>query len=38
MTVRESGATDTINGVPVARRIPLRGIERGVANRTLAGI
>ena len=31
-------ATDTINGVPVARRIPLRGIQRVVTNRTLAGI
>ncbi|HYC53770.1 MAG TPA: 2-oxo acid dehydrogenase subunit E2 [Candidatus Binatia bacterium] len=31
-------ATDTINGVPVARRIPLRGIQRVVASRTLAGI
>ena len=31
-------ATDMINGVPVARRIPLRGIQRVVANRTLAGI
>ena len=30
--------TDTVNGVPVARRIPLRGIQRVVANRTLAGI
>src|SRR4051812_5700300 len=38
MSVRESGATDTVNGVPVARRIPLRGIQRVVANRTLAGI
>ena len=33
-----SDATDTVNGVPVARRIPLRGIQRVVANRTLAGI
>jgi pyruvate dehydrogenase E2 component (dihydrolipoamide acetyltransferase) len=38
MTARESDATDTVNGVPVARRIPLRGIQRVVANRTLAGI
>ncbi len=38
MTARESGATDTVNGIPVARRIPLRGIQRVVANRTLAGI
>ncbi|HEX2828144.1 MAG TPA: 2-oxo acid dehydrogenase subunit E2 [Burkholderiales bacterium] len=30
--------TDRVNGVPVARRIPLRGIQRVVANRTLAGI
>src|SRR6476661_4498877 len=37
-TTPESGATDTVNGVPVARRIPLRGIQRVVANRTLAGI
>ena len=34
----ESGAADTVNGVPVARRIPLRGTQRVVANRTLAGI
>jgi pyruvate dehydrogenase E2 component (dihydrolipoamide acetyltransferase) len=34
----ESGAPDTLNGVAVARRIPLRGIQRVVANRTLAGI
>jgi pyruvate dehydrogenase E2 component (dihydrolipoamide acetyltransferase) len=38
MTARESGTTETVNGVPVARRIPLRGIQRVVANRTLAGI
>lgn len=38
MTERESGTTDTVNGVAVARRIPLRGIQRVVANRTLAGI
>ena len=38
MTTGESGTTDTVNGVPVARRIPLRGIQRVVANRTLAGI
>lgn len=31
-------STDTVNGVPVARRIPLRGIQRVVANRTLAGV
>src|SRR5687767_2886196 len=37
-TTGEPGATDTVNGVPVARRIPLRGIQRVVANRTLAGI
>ena len=37
-TTSESDATDTVNGVPVARRIPLRGIQRVVANRTLAGI
>ena len=37
-TAGESGATDTVKGVPVARRIPLRGIQRVVANRTLAGI
>jgi pyruvate dehydrogenase E2 component (dihydrolipoamide acetyltransferase) len=36
MTAHE--ATDQVNGVPVARRIPLRGIQRVVANRTLAGI
>ena len=38
MSTRDSGATDTVNGVPVARRIPLRGIQRVVANRTLTGI
>ena len=38
MTTPEPGAADTVNGVPVARRIPLRGIQRVVANRTLAGI
>ena len=38
MSASESGATDTVNGVAVARRIPLRGIQRVVANRTLAGI
>jgi pyruvate dehydrogenase E2 component (dihydrolipoamide acetyltransferase) len=38
MSARESDATDMVNGVPVARRIPLRGIQRVVANRTLAGI
>jgi pyruvate dehydrogenase E2 component (dihydrolipoamide acetyltransferase) len=37
-TTDDSNATDTVNGVPVARRIPLRGIQRVVANRTLAGI
>ena len=37
-TTPESGAMDTVNGVPVARRILLRGIQRVVANRTLAGI
>jgi pyruvate dehydrogenase E2 component (dihydrolipoamide acetyltransferase) len=34
----EPDAADLVNGVPVARRIPLRGIQRVVANRTLAGI
>lgn len=34
----EPGAADQVNGVPIARRIPLRGIQRVVANRTLAGI
>ena len=38
MSAPEPGATDQVNGVPVARRIPLRGIQRVVANRTLAGI
>ena len=38
MTAREHGPADPVNGVPVARRIPLRGIQRVVANRTLAGI
>jgi pyruvate dehydrogenase E2 component (dihydrolipoamide acetyltransferase) len=38
MTAHESDAKDAVNGVPVARRIPLRGIQRVVANRTLAGI
>ncbi len=37
-TTPESGAMDTVNGVPVARRILLRGIQRVVANRTLAGV
>src|ERR1051325_10982466 len=37
-TTSDSGAADTVNGVAVARRIPLRGIQRVVANRTLAGI
>ena len=38
MSAQGSGASDPVNGVPVARRIPLRGIQRVVANRTLAGI
>jgi pyruvate dehydrogenase E2 component (dihydrolipoyllysine-residue acetyltransferase) len=38
MSVQEPGAPDQVNGIPVARRIPLRGIQRVVANRTLAGI
>jgi pyruvate dehydrogenase E2 component (dihydrolipoamide acetyltransferase) len=38
MTAQEPGATDQVNGVPIARRIPLRGVQRVVANRTLAGI
>jgi pyruvate dehydrogenase E2 component (dihydrolipoamide acetyltransferase) len=38
MSTQEPGATDLVNGVPVARRVPLRGIQRVVANRTLAGI
>jgi len=38
MSAREPGAADAVNGVAVARRIPLRGIQRVVANRTLAGI
>ena len=38
MTAQEPGAPDPVNGVPVARRIPLRGVQRVVANRTLAGI
>jgi pyruvate dehydrogenase E2 component (dihydrolipoamide acetyltransferase) len=38
MTTRESDTMDTVNGVPVARRTPLRGIQRVVANRTLAGV
>jgi pyruvate dehydrogenase E2 component (dihydrolipoamide acetyltransferase) len=38
MSEQEPSATDLVNGVPVARRIPLRGIQRVVANRTLAGI
>lgn len=29
---------DLLNGVPVARRLPLRGIQRVVASRTLAGV
>jgi pyruvate dehydrogenase E2 component (dihydrolipoamide acetyltransferase) len=37
-TAGDSNATDTVNGVPVARRIPLPGIQRVVANRTLAGV
>lgn len=38
MSEQEPGSTDEANGVPVARRIPLRGIQRVVASRTLAGI
>jgi len=38
MTAPEPGATDQVNGVAVARRIPLRGVQRVVASRTLAGI
>lgn len=38
MSARDPGAADLVNGVPVARRIPLRGIQRVVAHRTLAGI
>ena len=38
MSTQGPGATEPVNGVPVARRIPLRGIQRVVANRTLAGI
>lgn len=30
--------SDEVNGVPVARRIPLRGIQRIVAQRTYAGV
>jgi pyruvate dehydrogenase E2 component (dihydrolipoamide acetyltransferase) len=38
MSEQGKAATDPVNGVSVARRIPLRGIQRVVANRTLAGI
>ncbi len=38
MSTQGPDATEPVNGVPVARRIPLRGIQRVVANRTLAGI
>jgi pyruvate dehydrogenase E2 component (dihydrolipoamide acetyltransferase) len=38
MNPPQPGAADLVNGVPIARRIPLRGIQRVVANRTLAGI
>lgn len=38
MSAREPDAADLVNGVRVAQRIPLRGIQRVVANRTLAGI
>ena len=38
MSAREPDTEDLVNGVPAARRIPLRGIQRVVANRTLAGI
>ncbi len=34
----EPGENALVNGVPVALRIPLRGIQRVVASRTLAGI
>jgi pyruvate dehydrogenase E2 component (dihydrolipoamide acetyltransferase) len=38
MTAPPAGTPDSINGVAVARRIPLRGVQRVVANRTLEGI
>ncbi len=38
MSTPAAGDPDAVNGVPVARRIPLRGIQRVVANRTLEGI
>jgi len=38
MTAPDPREMDLVNGVPVARRIPLRGVQRVVANRTLAGI
>jgi pyruvate dehydrogenase E2 component (dihydrolipoamide acetyltransferase) len=38
MTAPPAGSLDSINGVPVARRIPLRGAQRVVANRMLEGI
>lgn len=38
MSAPPAGNPDAVNGVPIARRIPLRGIQRIVANRTLEGI
>lgn len=38
MSTPPAGNPDAVNGVPIARRIPLRGIQRVVANRTLEGI
>jgi pyruvate dehydrogenase E2 component (dihydrolipoamide acetyltransferase) len=38
MSTPPAGAPDIVNGVPIARRTPLRGIQRVVANRTLEGI
>jgi len=38
MSTPPASNLDTVNGVPIARRIPLRGIQRVVANRTLEGI
>ncbi len=38
MSTPPAGNSDAVNGVPIARRIPLRGIQRVVANRTLEGI
>lgn len=38
MTVPLVDTLDSINGVPIARCIPLRGVQRVVANRTLEGI